>query len=558
MVNDPKDTIYIDVDDDITTIINKLQSSPKKIVALVLPKRAAVFQSIVNMKLLKRTADNTKKHVVLITSEAALLPLAGAVGVRVAKTLQSKPFIPDPPNLDSQSSAEEVEKLDPDDKPLDPNTPVGELAGLENNDSAIEIDNSPKEADKPKEKPAKNAKKANKKIKIPNFDKFRTKAMLGVLVFVALIGLWFVAFRVLPKATVTLKTDTSNISTNFDFTADLNASSLDEENLILPAIKKEFRNTDTEKVAATGEKDKGTKASGVITLSVDCADGPVTVPSGTGVSTGNLTFITKNDTTIASFPDTSNGCQFHRDVDVVAQNAGEQYNLSAGKSFSVSGFSSVSATNPAATSGGTSNIVKVVRQEDIDKAKDAIAERAGDEAPGELKEDIQKAGHMALEATLVAGDPTVSSTSKVGDEASDVTVTSTTVYTMLGVKEEDLAKLIEATAKQEIDESRQVIVDNGLSEATMQTESQNGNQAVISLQTIVVAGPDLDIESISQEIAGKKRGESQDLIKARPGIKDVEIAYSPFWVQSNPSNPKKIDVVFESDEDQENNESEER
>ena len=62
--------------------------------ALVLPKRATVFQSVVNMKLLKRAADGEKKNAVLITSEAALLPLAGIAGLHVAKTLNSKPAIP--------------------------------------------------------------------------------------------------------------------------------------------------------------------------------------------------------------------------------------------------------------------------------------------------------------------------------------------------------------------------------------------------------------------------------------------------------------------------------
>src|SRR5918911_5581071 len=103
------DTIYIDIDDEITGIIDKLKASKGKVVALVLPKRAAVFQSIVNMKLLKRAADSSKKHLVLITSEAGLLPLAGAAGVHVAKTLTSKPVIPLAPQAidDGEETVEE-------------------------------------------------------------------------------------------------------------------------------------------------------------------------------------------------------------------------------------------------------------------------------------------------------------------------------------------------------------------------------------------------------------------------------------------------------------------
>ena len=63
---DIKDTIYIDVDEEITGIIDKIQESDKKVVALVLPKRASVFQSIVNLKLLKRAAEKNSQNLVLI------------------------------------------------------------------------------------------------------------------------------------------------------------------------------------------------------------------------------------------------------------------------------------------------------------------------------------------------------------------------------------------------------------------------------------------------------------------------------------------------------------
>jgi hypothetical protein len=135
MANAPKDTVYIDVDDEITAIIDKVKSSDKKIVALVLPKRAAVLQSIVNMKLLKRTTDDAKKNLVLITSETGLLPLAGAVGIHVAKTLQSKPAIPAAPK--TADSPIDVDQDDIDDVELDKAKPVGELA----DDETIEVDN---------------------------------------------------------------------------------------------------------------------------------------------------------------------------------------------------------------------------------------------------------------------------------------------------------------------------------------------------------------------------------------------------------------------------------
>src|SRR5436190_17633981 len=89
-----KETIYVDVEDDITAIIDKVEAAKAKVVALVLPKRSTTLQSTVNMRLLKRSAESADKDLVLVTSEGALLPLAGAVGLHVAKNLQSAPKVP--------------------------------------------------------------------------------------------------------------------------------------------------------------------------------------------------------------------------------------------------------------------------------------------------------------------------------------------------------------------------------------------------------------------------------------------------------------------------------
>src|ERR1041384_4594577 len=90
-----KDVIYIDVEDDITAIIGKVKDAKEKIVALVPPKRIGVLQSAVNLRLLTRSAGQHHKRLVLITNNNALIALAAAAKVPVAKTLQSKPELPE-------------------------------------------------------------------------------------------------------------------------------------------------------------------------------------------------------------------------------------------------------------------------------------------------------------------------------------------------------------------------------------------------------------------------------------------------------------------------------
>ena len=86
-----KDVIYIEPEDDITDILEKIKKTKNKIVALVPPKKAGVLRSAVNIKLIAKTAARSNKTTVLISSDESLMKLAMAANIPVAKTLQSKP-----------------------------------------------------------------------------------------------------------------------------------------------------------------------------------------------------------------------------------------------------------------------------------------------------------------------------------------------------------------------------------------------------------------------------------------------------------------------------------
>jgi hypothetical protein len=184
-----KDVIYLDVDDEITAIIDKVEAAKEKIVALVLPKRAAMLQSIVNMRLLKRSAAADGKSVVLITSEHALMPLAGAAGIHVAKNLQSKPEIPLSPHSGAEEALNSDEVLDsePDEEPqkLDYNSSVGALAAANDEPESIDLDDEDEKAATPAaahpHKPSK-----GKGLSVPNFDRFRVLLIAGGAALVAL------------------------------------------------------------------------------------------------------------------------------------------------------------------------------------------------------------------------------------------------------------------------------------------------------------------------------------------------------------------------------------
>lgn len=557
-----KDVLYIDIDDEITTIIDKVRGSEEKIVALVLPKRATVFQSIVNMKLLKRSADESKKHLVLITNEAGLLPLAGAVGVYVAKSLQSRPEIPAVPGGMQRPADDTEEFVNMNDEPrLDKNRAVGDYAAAAapgtvvgaasslDDDKPIELDNA--SMDTPGGSPSKAAAakaKKDKKLKIPDFNKFRTWIILGGVGLVFIIFLFWIALGVMPRATVLVKTDSEAIQTNLDVTLSTSADDVNVDSAVVPAVSVQSEKTATQQVAATGQKDKGTKASGQVTIK-NCSEDEVTVPAGTGVSANGLTFITQDSLSLDSGNFTGSGsCKPNGghvgSVDVIAQNVGDKYNLSA-MSYSISGMPSTVTGSGSQMSGGTTNIVKVVQQSDIDSAKQKIASQDANSVKADLKGQLQSQGVRPIEATLASSPSDVTTNVQVGAEAEAVTVSQKTTYTMTGAKDSDLKKLIANEVNKQIDPTKQTILDYGLDEAEFKVQNQTGRTVLVALDNTAVAGTDVNVNDMKKQVAGKKSAEAKEIIGKYPGVTSVDVHYSPFWVSSIPKNTGKITISIE-------------
>lgn len=543
-----KDTIYIDIDDEITGIINKLTTSDNKLVALVLPKRASAFQSIVNMKLLKRAADGAKKNLVLITNEASLLPLAGAAGVYVAKTLTSKPVIPVGPD----AVVEDDEAIDEDaidgDTPVDPDKTVGELSAKPTGDEVETLvmddeDVPPEDLPGPKsfDPPPKGK---NKKLAVPNFERFRLLLVVGGLGLLLLIGGFIFATIALPKAVITIKTDATKVDTNTSLNLSTTAKDLNPEDGTIPAKLATQQKVYTQQVTTTGQKNNGNKASGTVALT-NCSKsvGEILVPAGTGLSSGGNTYITQEPVTLPeSTFNGANKCNTSSkpSVDVLAQSGGTSYNLPAGATFAVAGFASVSGSG-SSISGGTDAIVQSVNQNDVNNAKAKIVPNEA-EIKKALIDSLKKDNLYPIEATYVAGTAVFNNSANVGEVANSLTVTETITYTMFGVKKSDLTTLVENSVKSQIDTEKQSILDNGLGSAGFNVDTISATEAKLTVSAVATAGPDLNIDSIKADSAGQKPGAIKDKLTRNPDVVSVDVKLSPFWVSSVPKKTDRITV----------------
>jgi hypothetical protein len=563
-----KETIYVDVDDEITTIIDKVQGAKAKVVALVLPKRAAVLQSIVNMKLLKRTADTADKNLVLVTTEAGLMPLAGAVGLHVASTPTSKPSVPtapiapstEPENVDEPLNIVDGNASDEFDARGAASRSIGELAaaGTASKLAEDDIDDSIDMGDEPSDTPgilgtgvagaaAKVAKiKKDKKLHIPNFDSFRKKLVIGGVLAVVLIGGLIYALTAMPKATITIKTDSSTITTNLNLILDTTAKKLSKDDKIIPATAQAEPKTATQTVPATGSQNNGQKASGTVTFTAQkCGGNPFTAPddvsAGTSISTGGHTYVLQDS---VSFHGTSSSGSCYNyaggKADITALKGGADSNVSSA-TFTVTGRSDVSASGSA--DGGTDNIIKIVTQTDIATATSKITAADNSAVKQDLVSNLQSKGLLPVATTFLAGSPQVTSSAQAGATADNVTITAVTNYSMLGIQKSDLQSFVTDNVEGQLDKGKQVILDDGIANATF-TESvaATATGANVSVQTKSLAGPQLNVAQLKTKLAGKKAGDVKSYIKQTPGVTDVDVKLGPFWVGSVPSKASHVTI----------------
>lgn len=553
-----KDTIYIDNDDEITSITDKVQTAPSPIVALVLPKRCTVLQSSVNMKILNRAATTAGKKVVLITSEAALLPVAGTAGLFVAKTLQSKPAVPPSSQYDDNTVNIVTDEEDEVDA-IDATKSIGELAGATavavsavssgDDDMPIELGDEAEEAKSKKDKKTKkNGEKKNKKLVVPNFDSFRAKLFAGIGGLILIIGLWYVATSVLPRAKIIITTENKAIAVNMNITASAAAQSIDSDNKIVPAQTKTIDKTENKKFAATGEKNVGTRATGTMTI-INCTDNTVTVPAGARFTNNSLSFAVDSEVIVPGSNFKSNGdCKEDGKaaaVPVAAVSAGDQYNVSSGRTYASNITSGIFAIG-SSMSGGTNKVVKVVSQNDCENAKNELLNTKTDGMKAELESQLKAAGFTPIgdSFTVIPGKATCGP--DVDVEATESTATVTFKASMTGVNTAGLEQLVQTEVSKDLP-SGQSIFDAGVKTASLVVKDRKANgDIVFVMQTDAQTGIKQDPDAVAKSIAGKKRGETSGILRAQPSVTDVKIDYRPFWVTRTPKNTKHISITFEN------------
>ena len=568
-----KDVIYIEPEDDITDIIAKIEKSKEKIVALVPPKKAGVFRSIVNIKLISKAGASAEKSVVLVTVDPSITKLAAATKIPVAKNLQSAPVIPEveteePLNehtiedVPDTEEEEEAEKAASEEANSSKSTSAkhktsedGEEPGEEDEEDEEEAESLPKKDKKKSTKPSGN--------KVLDWIKSHKKLTIVMSVFfVGVIGflIWAFGFAPAVDITVAIKTDSKNFSEGITFTDKSTDENAKEGKFYLE--QKKLEEVQEVEFEATGEKNQGNKATGELIIStVFNASGSVPVNSGTVFTINGLSYVANESKNLIWNGDEDNcenskrivegqiRCLISGTISVTAAEPGSKYNISAAGS----GWSTVVPVNVSsdkAMSGGTDDIKTVVQQSDIIKAQEQITSAKEEENKKKLYDSIGDEYYI-IDSSFDQSTSSVTSTPAADQEVNGGTkpkLTATTTATVYIVNKDKLKEFVVAKADLEDD---QKVYD--VKNIYIENFSNNGASSTAKLKAQYYIGPKITETEVVEKVKGKGLGDAQREIRDLYGVSNVTIDTSYPWVTSVTSDSNKVTIRFEV-KDQDGNE----
>ncbi|MFA6528386.1 MAG: hypothetical protein WCT46_02490 [Candidatus Gracilibacteria bacterium] len=567
-----KKVIYIELDEEITSVYDRVKKLQIQDMYLVMPERSVILQSVVNLKILKRKLTEIGKKVFIITTDPVGTKLALQAGIKVFDKIEDNSKVTKEilnPNLRIQPINASANELDDDSPSRTPQKKISILELVKN---------------------AKDGKKsfsfrslwdARKKYAKAIKDKKQfsyggpNKKALTTLVIASITMLLIIFYVALPGATIHLTAESNVLEASANVTladADLNKLELDTHpSYTIASYGVETTVSVDITYNATGQLFSGENASGTITLTNEADYKWDLVPFSRLQSPDGVIFRTQQ---FVSVPAATDAGFSTVDVYVVAdpkdsndQVIGDRGNLPANTSFIFPALMESSqlllyGNNAAAMTGGKTVVTKYVTQEDLDAAAKKVETELDSAIESTLQTEVDKMNSAQGSDDLVLlkgydafekGTPSVNSpVVKDGDQVESFQISGSMTVSGISYNSSELVNILRNELKlhkspekqlQSIDESSvyyEIIDFDESSEKIKITATIKGVEEYV-LDPEEESGA-LLIEKIKDHIAGKTIEEAKDYIENLPEINKVEIKSWPVWAPTIPTVRENIKI----------------
>lgn len=568
-----KKVFYIELDEEITSVYDRVKGFKFRDVYLVVPERSVVLESVVNLKILKKKLEEIEKKIFIITKDPVGTKLAFQAGIKVFDKINDDNKVTKEilnPELKIQpinATANEYEEVSPSRMPskrisileLVKNLKQTRKKGSFNIKSLWDAQ--------------KKYRKAIKERKKFSFGGGPNRKAMTTLVIASITMLMIIFYVALPGATIYLTPESNVLEASANVTladADLNASELDSHpSHTIGSYEVDATASATITYNATGEKFSGQNATGTITLINEGENKWDLVAFTRLQSPDGVVFRTQQFTSVPAATEAGFGTL---DVYVVADEfdaygdvTGDRGNIPAETHFILPGLRSSSqqvlyGENTADMTGGDTLVTKYVTEEDLDAAYLRVESELYDIAQSTLQDEVsrlntEQGGNLVLltgDFAFDTSDPSISLPDVVDDEIESFEVSGSMVVSVVAYNHGELVNILRNELKLRKSPEKQlksIDEDSIYYEIFELDDSAKKIKITASIKGIeeYVLDPEEEsgarlVKKIKDHIAGKPVKEATEYIQNLSEVNTVEIKSWPVWAPTIPSVPENIKI----------------
>jgi len=376
------------------------------------------------------------------------------------------------------------------------------------------------------------------KVKMPKLGESGKRIAVAFSFFAGLL-LAAAVFFLLPRAEIKITPEVEPVSMDLAIKASATALKADFENGILPAKVLEVEENIDVAFPVKGFVEMGEKSSGRVTI-INKTQEEQKIKGKSRLKTENGMIFTMDEPVIIA-PKSSGVAK------VSATEGGEEGNIKSGKLI----FAALTKADEDILyaevlepfSGGTENKVPALTQQDIDEAKK--------QAIGEIGETLREKIEQDLEKEIVKDDRLIRLTSdklesaeKVGTQISEFHLKGQARAEYFAFSQTELIALVEQIVKARIGEDKVLGKSLDFSVLVINKVDWDATSVFLSYPLQNIVHTNLEVSSLRKKLSGRTVQGALDYLYSLPGVKDVSIKLSPFWVKRVPgfANNVKIEL----------------
>jgi len=571
-----KKVLFTEIDDEITGIYDKLKKYKMRNIYIVVPKRAILFQSIVNLRILKRKSEDLGKTIYIITNDQNGMQLAERAGFTVFDKLEGNEH----PSLVSGKLPDDQMKITPLEASINTYEDDAPTRLKSKKLSIAELIRRTKKNDNQSQNAQSQVKKKRVKEKTRFVLVSPNRQALTILTTITVLILFLIVYIALPGATVYLspKSNTLSVSANVILAdAARNSSYLEThpQNVIASySVESTVQKTMT--YFTTGNKFEGKNATGTITI-INTSGKPWPLVEQTRFQTSDgLVYRIQQAVTVPAATISSAGridaYVVADEVDANGQTIGERGNIQPSKFFlpglSEDNRQKISAESSGSFSGGQTISHKMVTKEDLEAAKGKMEAEVRNAAEEQLKEQVIKMNQeKSMDLTLLTGNnaiilgtPTVIIPQGLEGQIVDQFEISGSIPAKgIAYNYNELANILKAKLKlSKSPEKKLIRIDSESITIRIEPTEEGADNSKLKITATIkgVEQYEIDpekengkrlIENIKEHILGKSIQEAETYIQQLPSINKVQISSWPAWSPTIPNVPDNIKIEIKEE-----------